>query len=175
MKAPIKKFIQAAITTLKAKGTIFACGNGGSLCEANHLAQELTGHFQMRRRPLGAIALTDASQITCIANDFGFKSVFSRPLEALGKKGDLLVAISTSGNSINVIKAVETAKSKGIKTVGLLGKGGGDLKDLVDIPIVVASSNTARIQEAHMKIIHTVIEAIEKGLCRKHLIPNLEV
>lgn len=141
-----------------------SCGNGGSHCDAMHFAEELTGQFYKPRKPLGAIALGDASHVTCTSNDFGFEHIFSRQVEALGRSGDVLVALSTSGNSKNVIKAVEKAKVMGIKTVGLLGKDGGVLKSMVDVAIVVPAKTSDRVQEVHIKIIHTVIETLERQL-----------
>lgn len=141
---------------------VFICGNGGSHCDAMHFAEELTGRFKKDRKPLGALALGDPSHITCVGNDFGFDEIFSRQLLGLARKGDLLVGISTSGNSKNVINAVSAAKTIGMKTVGLLGKDGGSLKGMVDVPLVVPSSTTERIQEMHIKIIHTVIEGMER-------------
>jgi len=144
------------------------CGNGGSSCDAMHYAEELTGRFRKDRAALGAIALTDASYITCVANDFGFEHVFSRGVEALGKQNDYLIAISTSGNSANVIKAVECAKQMNILTVGLLGKDGGKLKDMVDYAFVVPGSTSDRIQEIHILLIHTIIEGIERILFKEN-------
>ena len=153
------------ITDCYAKGgKAISCGNGGSHCDAMHFAEELTGQFSKPRRPLGAIALGDASHVTCTANDYGFEYIFSRQVEALGRPEDLLVALSTSGNSKNVINAVKKAKELGLRTVGLLGKTGGELKDLVDVAIVVPAETSDRIQEMHIKIIHTVIETLERSL-----------
>ena len=140
------------------------CGNGGSACDAMHYAEELTGRFRKDRAALAAISLTEVSHITCVANDFGFEYIFSRGIEALGKEGDYLIAISTSGNSPNVIKAVETARKMGILTIGLLGKDGGKLKDLTDYSFIVKAETSDRIQEVHILIIHTIIEGIERIL-----------
>jgi D-sedoheptulose 7-phosphate isomerase len=129
-----------------------------------HFAEELTGRFRKDRKALGALALGDPSHTTCVANDFGFDHVFARQLEGLGRGGDLLVGISTSGNSKNVLLAVEAAKEKGIKTVALLGRDGGKLKELVDLAIVIPSQDSDRIQEMHIKIIHTVIETCERAI-----------
>jgi len=161
----VHRFAEAAAETVENGGLLMACGNGGSMCDAMHFAEEWTGRFRSDRRPLPAIAFSDPSQLTCIANDFGYDEVFARSVDAYGKDGDLLVAISTSGNSPNVLRAVEVAKSKGVTTVGLLGKGGGKLKDRVDIPIVVPLATTSdRIQEVHIKVLHIVIEAVERQL-----------
>ena len=163
--ASVKLFAEAAAETLQRGGLLMSCGNGGSMCDAMHFAEEWTGRFRSNRKALAAVAFADASQLTCIANDFGFEEVFSRQVEALGKPGDLLVAISTSGNSPNILRACEVAKARGIKTVGLLGKGGGQLKTKVDIPIVVPLAQTSdRIQEVHIKVLHIVIEAVERQL-----------
>ncbi len=159
----VQRFAEQAAATLKRGGLLMSCGNGGSMCDAMHFAEEWTGRFRGNRAALSAIAFSDPSQLTCIANDFGYDEVFARSVEAYGKEGDLLVAISTSGNSPNIIKAVEMARSKGIQVVGLLGKGGGKMKDLVDIPIIVPVAQTSdRIQEVHIKVLHITIEAVER-------------
>jgi D-sedoheptulose 7-phosphate isomerase len=161
----VRKFARAAASTLGSGGLLMACGNGGSMCDAMHFAEEWTGRFRNNRRPLPAIAFSDASQLTCIANDFGYDEVFARSVEAFGKKGDLLVAISTSGESKNVLRAVEVAKSKGIVTVGLLGRGGGRALGMVDIPVVVPlATGSDRIQEVHIKVLHIGIETVERAL-----------
>ena len=153
------------LTDCYAKGgKALSCGNGGSHCDAMHFAEELTGQFSKPRKPLGAIALGDPSHVTCTANDYGFEFIFSRQVEALGKPEDVLIGLSTSGNSKNVINAVKAAKKIGMKTVGLLGKSGGELKDLVDVAIVVPADTSDRVQEMHIKIIHTVIETVERSL-----------
>jgi D-sedoheptulose 7-phosphate isomerase len=161
----VRRFADAAVATLRAGGKLMACGNGGSMCDAMHFAEEWTGRFRGDRAALPAIAFSDPSQLSCIANDFGYEEVFARSLEALGKEGDLLVALSTSGKSPNVTRAVEVAKRMGITSVGLLGKGGGDLLGRVDIPILVPRATTSdRIQEVHIKVLHIVIEATERAL-----------
>ncbi len=150
---------------LKGGNKMLICGNGGSAADAQHFAAELVVRYKKNRSALPAIALTtDTSILTAGGNDFGFETIFERQVEALGKEGDVLIAISTSGNSENVIRAVEKAKERGIKTIGLLGKGGGELKDIVDLALVAPSDNTARIQECHETIIHTICEEIEKRL-----------
>ena len=146
------------------------CGNGGSACDAMHYAEELTGRFRKDRVALAAIALTDPTHITCVSNDFGFEYIFSRSIEALGNKDDYLIAISTSGDSQNVIKAVETAKNKDILTIGLLGKDGGILKDMVDYAFVAPATTSDRIQEMHILLIHTIIEGIERILFKENYI-----
>src|SRR5260221_9035130 len=120
----VRRFARSAAKTVKAGGQLLSCGNGGSMCDAMHFAEEWTGRFRRDRSAVAALAFSDASQLTCIANDFGYDEVFARSVEAYGKKGDLLVALSTSGDSKNILRAVEVAKSKGIASVGLLGKGG---------------------------------------------------
>ncbi len=160
----VSSFAQAAHETLAANKRLLACGNGGSMCDAMHFAEEWTGRFRGNRAALPAIAFSDPSQLTCIANDFGYDEVFARSVQALASEGDLLLAISTSGNSPNVLRAVEEAKRLGVTTVGLLGKGGGKLKDEVDIPIIVPATTSDRIQEVHIKIIHIVIEAVERRM-----------
>lgn len=146
-------------------GTVFSCGNGGSLCDAMHFAEELTGRFRYDRAALPAIAIADPSHFTCVANDMGFRSVFARYLAALGKNGDVLLVISTSGNSENIIEAITTARQKGMKVIGLTGKTGGKMSSLCDVAIVVPwQQYSDRIQEIHIKIIHILIEYIEQAL-----------
>jgi len=147
---------------LKRGCKVLVCGNGGSAADAQHFAAELAGRYVKERRALAGIALTvDTSALTAIGNDYGFDHVFSRQVEALGRPGDILVGISTSGNSPNVILAVEAAKALGMRTLGLLGRDGGKLKDLVDDALVVPSKVTARIQEVHLMTYHFWCEAID--------------
>lgn len=161
----VKRFAAAAEAVLRRGGLLMSCGNGGSMCDAMHFAEEWTGRFRKDRAALPALAFSDPSQLTCIANDFGYDEVFARSVEAYGKPGDLLVAITTSGGSPNILKAIAKAKEKGIVVVGLLGKGGGKAKDLVDIAIVVPDATTSdRIQEVHIKVLHIVIETVERAL-----------
>lgn len=142
---------------------ILVCGNGGSAADAQHFAAELTGRYVHERRALAAIALTtDTSSLTALGNDYSFDRIFARQVEALGRPGDLLVGISTSGNSANVIAAVESAHALGLRTVGLLGKDGGRLKALVDDPLVVPSTVTARIQEVHLMVYHFWCEVLDE-------------
>jgi len=163
--AGVRRFADAAKATLDRGGLLMAAGNGGSMCDAMHFAEEWTGRFRKDRAALAAVAFSDPSQLTCIANDFGFDEVFARQVDALGKPGDLLVLMSTSGNSPNCLRAIEAAKRKGVTTVALLGKGGGKMLPLVDIPIVVPLATTSdRIQEVHIKILHITIEAVERAL-----------
>ena len=152
-------------STVSNGNKVMFCGNGGSAADSQHLAAEFVGRFVKDRRPLAALALsTDSSALTCIGNDYGFDDVFYRQVVGLGKGGDCLVAISTSGNSRNVIKAVEAARAADIHIVGFLGRDGGALRTMCDIPIVVASPTTARIQEAHIFIGHTLCGMVEKAL-----------
>ena len=161
----VERFAELAAATLQAGNKLMSCGNGGSMCDAMHFAEEWTGRFRGNRRALPALAFSDPSQLSCMANDFGYDEVFARSVEAFGQAGDLLLAISTSGQSPNVLKAVAAAQSRGIKTVGLLGKGGGPLKDQVDVAIIVPVAETSdRIQEVHIQVIHIVIEAVERLL-----------
>ncbi|MGL4364422.1 MAG: D-sedoheptulose 7-phosphate isomerase [Bacteroidales bacterium] len=144
---------------------IISCGNGGSMCDAMHFAEELSGRFRNNRRALPAIAISDASHITCVANDYGFESIFSRFIEAFGQADDVLFAISTSGDSTNVINAVKQAKLLKMKTIALTGKNGGLVGELCDMNLCVTHSGYAdRIQEVHIKIIHTLIQLIEQKL-----------
>jgi D-sedoheptulose 7-phosphate isomerase len=147
---------------LKLGNKLLICGNGGSAADSQHFAAEVVGRFEKERKGFSAIALTtDTSALTAIGNDYGFDRVFSRQVEALGQKGDILIGISTSGNSKNVIEAVRVAKGLGIFTVGLLGKDGGQLKDLVDKAFIVRSNNTARIQEVHITLIHAICRVLD--------------
>lgn len=162
--ALIAKAIESFTFSLKNNGKIISCGNGGSMCDAMHFAEELTGRFRKDRPALAALAVSDPSHITCVGNDYGFDKIFSRTVEAFGQSTDSLLAISTSGNSANVIEAVKVAKARGMKTVALLGKDGGKLKSMVDVAIVVPNDTSDRIQEVHIKCIHIFIEGIERKL-----------
>ena len=147
---------------LQNKNTIFWCGNGGSAAESSHLAVELIGRFKNNRRSLPSLSLNaDTSAITCIANDFGYDEIFSRQLEGLGKKGDVLVVLSTSGNSENISRVLRKAKDLGVVSIALLGKGGGIAASLSDYSIVIDSEETARIQEVHLLLGHTLCEYAE--------------
>ena len=152
-------------TALGAGGTVYWCGNGGSASDSQHLAAELVGRFRNNRRPLASVALSsDSSVLTCVANDFGYEQIFSRQVEAIGRAGDVLVAISTSGKSMNVIEAVKAANRVHLATIGLLGGNGGLVKDLVQTSLVVPSVSTARIQECHILIGHILCDLIENNL-----------
>ena len=139
-------------------------GNGGSNCDAMHFIEEFTGRFRKERRALPAISISDPSHITCVANDYGFEYIFSKGVEAYGQEGDMFIGISTSGNSPNVIKAVEQAKAQGLITVGLLGKDGGKLKGMCDYEFIIPAKTSDRIQEIHMMILHIIIEGVERIL-----------
>jgi len=156
------------IDSIKSGGRILSCGNGGSMCDSMHFVEELTGRYRKDRDPIAAMSMGDPSHITCVANDYGYEYIFERHVRAWGRKGDTLLAISTSGNSKNVILATEAAKKIGMKVIGLLGKDGGQLKDMVDTAIIVESPITDRIQEIHIKIIHIFIEGIERELYPSH-------
>lgn len=158
------QFILELINLYQRNGNLFICGNGGSHCDAMHFAEELTGRFRQNRRPLGALALGDPSHVTCVSNDLGFDEIFSRQLDGLGRKEDLLVALTTSGNSKNILLGLEKAKEKMMRTVLLSGKNGGKTKGMADIEIIIPGKTSDRIQEMHMKIIHSVIESVEREL-----------
>lgn len=147
---------------LKSGGKVMVFGNGGSAADSQHMAAEFVGRFKRERKALAAIALTtNTSSITAIGNDYGYGDVFSRQVEALGKKGDVAIGISTSGNSPNVLKAVSAARSLGIKSIGISGPGGGKLKPLCDISIEAGAKDTPRVQECHITVIHAICELVE--------------
>lgn len=153
------------VQCLRSGGTVFWCGNGGSAADAQHMAAELVGRFERDRPGYASVALTtDTSILTSVGNDYGFDNIFRRQLEGLGKNGDILMALSTSGNSLNVIRAVELAKQRGIISIGLLGREGGRLKSICDLSVLVPVENTARIQEMHSLIGHILCDQIEIGL-----------
>jgi D-sedoheptulose 7-phosphate isomerase len=163
--ASAAEFADLAFDALSGGKKLLACGNGGSMCDAMHFAEEWTGRFRGDRDPLPALAFSDPAQLTCIANDFGFDEVFARQVAAHGREGDLLIALSTSGESPNILRALEEARARGVKTIGLLGKGGGRALSLSDVAIVVPNATTSdRIQEIHIKVLHAVIEAVERRL-----------
>jgi D-sedoheptulose 7-phosphate isomerase len=161
-------FIEAGASLLaesfKAGNKGLACGNGGSACDAMHFAEEFTGRFRDDRKALPVIPLMEGSHLTCVGNDYGFDAIFSRGVEAYGKPGDVLLAISTSGNSRNIIAAVEAARRQGVKVILLLGKTGGALKGRGDVEWVVNHKVTERIQEIHMLLLHLIIEGVERIL-----------
>ena len=150
------------VQSIKNGNKILSCGNGGSMCDAMHFAEELTGRYRDNRPAIAAIAMSDVSHMACVGNDYGYDFVFRRYLEAIGKEGDILLAISTSGNSKNVLNAMLVAKNKGIKIIGLTGKDGGKMAELCDVEIRAPFSKYAdRAQEIHIKIIHSLIDYIE--------------
>ncbi|MGB0745286.1 MAG: D-sedoheptulose-7-phosphate isomerase [Opitutales bacterium] len=150
------------VERLQSGSTVFACGNGGSATDSMHLCEELVGRYRGDRVPLPAISLnTDTSVLTCIANDYGFEQIFSRQVEALAKEGDILVGFSTSGNSENIYKALQSASASGVKTILLSGGNGGKIIEIADHSIIVPSDDTARIQEIHTFILHTWLEQVE--------------
>lgn len=161
----VKKAGDLMVSAVKSGNKIMSCGNGGSMCDAMHFAEEMTGRFRDERRALPAIAISDASHITCTGNDYGFDYVFSRYIDALGNKSDVLLALSTSGNSKNILNAIDSAKKKGMKVVGLTGKDGGKMAELCDVEIRSPKSRYSdRVQEIHIKVIHSLIDYIEKNL-----------
>lgn len=163
----IDRAAASLLAALEAGGKVMFCGNGGSAADAQHLATELVSKFHHDRPGIPALALTtDTSALTAIANDYAYERVFARQVEALGRSEDVLVGISTSGNSANVVRAVESAKAKGMTTIALLGNTGGRLKPLVDVPIVVPSASTPHIQEAHIAIGHILCDLMEQATMR---------
>ena len=161
----IEKSIQAIVKCLKKGNKVVLFGNGGSAADAQHIAAEFIGRFKINRKSLPAIALSNnSSTITAISNDFSFDSVFSRQCESLISKGDVVIGISTSGNSLNVKKGINTSKKNGAITIGLLGNKGGSIKRHVDIPLIVNSTSTPHIQEVHRTIYHIICEIVEKEL-----------
>lgn len=159
--ADAAKMVSEAFRTGKKA---LSCGNGGSACDAMHFAQEFTGRFRGDRKALPVICVSDPTHITCVGNDYGFDHIFSRGVEAYGQEGDVLIALSTSGNSVNIIKAVEAAQERGMKVLTLLGKSGGKLKGKGEIEWVIPGTTSDRIQEIHMIILHTIIELVEREL-----------
>jgi D-sedoheptulose 7-phosphate isomerase len=162
--AAIGRMADALTACFRNGNKVLSCGNGGSACDALHFAEEFTGRFKGDRKALPVIPLLDGASLTCIANDYGFESIFSRGVEAYGRPGDVLLAISTSGNSANVIKAVEAARAAGMAIHLLLGKDGGKLKGRGDAEIQVASLDTERVQEIHMIVLHILIESVERRM-----------
>ncbi|CAB5556079.1 D-sedoheptulose 7-phosphate isomerase [Providencia hangzhouensis] len=168
--ANINAIQQAAVLladSFKTGGKVLSCGNGGSHCDAMHFAEELTGRYRENRPGYPAIAISDVSHLSCVSNDFGYEYVFSRFIEAVGMKGDVLLGISTSGNSGNIIKAIAAAREKGMKVITLTGKDGGKMAGTADIEIRVPHFGYAdRIQEIHIKVIHILIQLIEKEMVK---------
>ncbi len=165
MAAAIAAMAGMIAESLQNGGKLLVMGNGGSAADSQHFAAEIVGRFKMERRALPALALsTDTSILTAIGNDYGFDAIFSRQVEALAAAGDVAVGLSTSGNSPNVLKALSLARGRGCRTIGLLGRDGGSIKDVCDLPLVVPTMDTPRIQEAHITIIHIVCDLVEKNL-----------
>ncbi|EOV0102535.1 TPA: D-sedoheptulose 7-phosphate isomerase [Vibrio vulnificus] len=163
--AQIEAAAKMIAESFKQDGKVLSCGNGGSHCDAMHFAEELTGRYRENRPGYAGIAISDPSHLSCVSNDFGYNYVFSRYVEAVGRKGDVLFGLSTSGNSGNILKAIEAAKAKGMKTIALTGKDGGKMAGLADVEIRVPHFGYAdRIQEVHIKIIHIIIQLIEKEM-----------
>ncbi|MCX9529441.1 D-sedoheptulose 7-phosphate isomerase [Vibrio cholerae] len=163
--AQIEAAAKLIADSFKQGGKVLSCGNGGSHCDAMHFAEELTGRYRENRPGYPGIAISDPSHLSCVSNDFGYDYVFSRYVEAVGAKGDVLFGLSTSGNSGNILKANEAAKAKGMKTIALTGKDGGKMAGLADVEIRVPHFGYAdRIQEVHIKIIHIIIQLIEKEM-----------
>jgi D-sedoheptulose 7-phosphate isomerase len=161
----IEKAGNLLVSSFKKGNKVISCGNGGSMCDAMHFAEELSGRFRENRKALPAISISDPSHISCVGNDYGYNFVFSRYIEALGQRGDVLLAISTSGNSKNVINAISAAKKKGMKVIGLTGKNGGKMAGLCDVEIRAPFSKYAdRAQEIHIKVIHSLIHWVEEHL-----------
>ena len=158
----ILEAINTVRNSFQSGGKLLLMGNGGSASDAQHIAAEFIGRYKLERKPVPAIALTvDSSILTCVGNDYGFDSIFERQVQGLARKEDTVIGISTSGNSENVVRGIAAAKDIGAATIGLLGKGGGTLKDMVDVSIVVPSSDTARIQEVHITIGHIICEILD--------------
>ena len=154
---------------VEGDGKVMSCGNGGSLCDAMHFAEEMTGRYRSNRRPYAALAISDASHMACVGNDYGYEEVFSRYVEAHGRKGDVLLAITTSGPSRNIVKAAEVARRKGVKVVALTGRDETPITELADVSIVTPAGRWAdRVQELHIKCIHILIELIERRLDKQN-------
>ena len=162
--AAVAEAAETVIQSLETGGTVYFCGNGGSAADSQHLAAEFSGRFQLERTALAAVALTtNSSALTAIGNDYGYDYIFARQVEALGRPGDVLVGISTSGNSANIIAAVEASKHLGVRTIGILGRDGGRLGALVDDALIVPSTVTARIQEIHEMVFHFWCEILDES------------
>ncbi|MGQ7815243.1 D-sedoheptulose 7-phosphate isomerase [Metapseudomonas furukawaii] len=161
----IERAADLLVQSFERQGKAFSCGNGGSMCDAMHFAEELTGRYRRNRPGIAAVSISDASHISCVANDFGYDYIFSRYIESHGRAGDVLIAISTSGKSPNVIKAAEAARALGVKVVALTGKPGSVLEELADVCICAPGGDYAdRVQELHIKVLHILIELIERKL-----------
>jgi len=162
----VDRVVRLIAASMAQGGVLLVCGNGGSAADAQHIAAELTGRFFRDRKPLPALALHgNTSSLTAIGNDYGYDEVFAREVGAHGRKGDVLLAISTSGNSRNVLRAIEVARDKGMAVIGLTGSDGGKMRDLCDVCLCVPSASTPRIQECHILVGHTICELLEEVLC----------
>lgn len=160
----VERTADLVLSTFRSGGKVLACGNGGSMADAMHFCEEWSGRFRADREPYAAIALSDPTHMSCVANDYGFEHVFSRQVRGLGVAGDALLALSTSGGSPNILEAVRAARKKDIRVIGFLGKGGGEVLSLCDVALVAPGKTSDRIQELHMLCLHIVIEAVEKAL-----------
>ena len=160
-----ERIAAAVVGALNSGGKILTCGNGGSAADALHMAEELVGRYRNNRRSLPGVCLNaDPTALTCIGNDFGFDEIFSRQVEGLGVKGDVLVCFSSSGNSPNIVRALDAARKRGVRSVALLGKDGGKARGKADLELIVASADTARIQEAHTLLLHALLERVEQSI-----------
>ncbi len=165
----VEKAARLIIASLEAKGHVYSCGNGGSMCDAMHFAEEMTGRYRLNRAPLAALSISDASHMSCVGNDYGYDEIFSRFVDAHARAGDCLLAISTSGTSKNVVKAAEVARGRGVKVIAMTGKPQSLLESLADVVICTPGGRFAdRVQEQHIKIIHILIELTER-----HFFPEL--
>jgi len=170
----IAKAGEILCASLEAGGKLYSCGNGGSMCDATHFAEELTGRYRKNRRGLAAISINDPSHLSCVANDFGYDFVFSRYLESHGNVGDVLLALSTSGKSPNIIKAVEAAKALGMTSIVLTGRIDSPLADMADLCICTPGGEFAdRVQELHIKVLHILIELVERHFCPENYLTEM--
>ncbi|MEP7155774.1 MAG: SIS domain-containing protein [Betaproteobacteria bacterium] len=162
----IERAAQTLVTALQSDNKIYSCGNGGSLCDAMHFAEELSGRWRQNRRALGAVSMSDPSHMSCVANDFGYEQVFSRYVEAMGRPGDVLLAISTSGTSKNILHACEAARARNMRIITLTGRAASAVGALADVDVCTPGGEFAdRTQELHIKVIHILIELVERKLC----------
>ncbi len=161
----VARAAQLIVDSQKAGGAVYSCGNGGSLCDAMHFAEEMTGRYRSDRAPYRAAAISDVSHMACVGNDYGYEFVFSRWIESMGRAGDVLIAITTSGTSKNILAAAKAAKAKGVKVIGLTGRANSPIVELSDIAVVTPAGAWAdRVQELHIKVIHILIELVERDL-----------
>lgn len=165
MLATIAKAGQLLADALKKGGTVYSCGNGGSMCDAMHFAEELTGRYRQNRPPYRAVAISDVSHMACVGNDYGYNQVFSRWIQAMGRQGDVLLAITTSGSSTNIVEAAKVAKAQGVYVIALTGRTDSVISEFADVTIVTPAGKWAdRVQELHIKVIHILIELVERAL-----------